>query len=89
MGVECAIVLAHAMGRTLVIPPHEHLYLLGATHKDPNDKKAHDEMGFQDFFDLNALKSHEGMHLMEMPSFLQKEAVTGHLKGNCSLRFTT
>ena len=28
MGVECVIVMAHAMGRTLVIPPQEHLYLL-------------------------------------------------------------
>jgi hypothetical protein len=29
MGLECVIVLAHAMGRTLVIPPAQHLYLLG------------------------------------------------------------
>ena len=29
MGVECVIVMAHAMGRTLVIPPQDHLYLLG------------------------------------------------------------
>lgn len=28
MGLECLIVVAHAMGRTLVIPPQHHLYLL-------------------------------------------------------------
>lgn len=36
--------LAHAMGRTLVIPPQQHLYLLGKVHKDKNDKEAHDEV---------------------------------------------
>jgi hypothetical protein len=35
------------MGRTLVIPPQQHLYLLGKTHKDEEDTKAHDEMGFE------------------------------------------
>ena len=35
MGLECMIVLAHAFGRTLVVPPQQHLYLLGQTHKGP------------------------------------------------------
>jgi hypothetical protein len=39
MGLECFIVLAHAMGRTLVVPPQQHLYLLGKTHKDEGDEK--------------------------------------------------
>ena len=33
MSLECLIVVAHAMGRTLVIPPQQHLYLLGKNHK--------------------------------------------------------
>ena len=33
MGLECMIVVAHAFGRTLVVPPQQHLYLLGQTHK--------------------------------------------------------
>ena len=33
MGLECMIVVAHAFGRTLVVPPQQHLYLLGETHK--------------------------------------------------------
>jgi hypothetical protein len=59
MGMECLLVVAHAMGRTLVVPPQQHLYLLGQTHKDKGDKEAHDEMGFEDFFDLDLLRSHE------------------------------
>lgn len=46
MGVECLIVIAHAMGRTLVIPPQEHLYLLDREHKDQHETETHNEMGF-------------------------------------------
>ena len=60
MALECVLVVAHAMGRTLVIPPPQHLYLLGAKHQDKHDKEAHDEMGFEDFFDLDLLQSHRG-----------------------------
>ena len=81
MGIECLIVVAHAMGRTLVVPPQQHLYLLGKTHKDQEDNKAHDEMGFEDFFDLELLYSHRGFHVMHMEDFLAKEGVTGGLHG--------
>ena len=81
MSMECMIVLAHATGRTLVIPPQQHLYLLGATHKDKEDRKAHDEMGFTDFFDVEGLRKHKGFHMMEMGEFLAKEGVSGGLKG--------
>lgn len=47
MSLECIVVLAHATGRTLVIPPQQHLYLLGKLHQDKDDKKPHDEMGFE------------------------------------------
>jgi len=69
------------MGRTLVIPPPQHLYLLAKNHKDSHDKTAHDEMGFDDFFDLNLLRSNKGLHVLSMQEFLSKEAVTGGLKG--------
>jgi hypothetical protein len=81
MGMESLIVAAHAMGRTLVIPPQQHLYLLGATHKDESDKKAHDEMGFDDFFDLDLLRSHHGFNVLSMKEFLEKEAMAGGLHG--------
>lgn len=81
MGMECLIVVAHAMGRTLVVPPQQHLYLLGKTHKDEHDAEAHDEMGFEDFFDLELLRSHRGFHVQHMEDFLATEAVTGGLHG--------
>ena len=37
--MECLIVIAHAMGRTLVIPPPQHLYLLALEHKDKKDSE--------------------------------------------------
>ena len=79
MSLECVIVIAHAMGRTLVIPPQQHLYLLGKTHKDEGDQKAHDEMGFEDFFDIDLLKSHQGYHTITMKEFLEREACKGSL----------
>lgn len=60
MSLECLIVLGHATGRTLVTPPQQHMYLLGETHQDKHDEKPHDEMGFEDFFDMDLLKSHQG-----------------------------
>ena len=46
---------------------------VGQTHKDKDDKKAHDEMGFEDFFDVQLLRSHSGFHLLHMDEFLSKE----------------
>jgi hypothetical protein len=78
---ESLTVAAHAMGRTLVIPPPQHLYLLQERHKDEHDTAAHDEMGFEDFYDISLLQSQKGVHIMQMSAFLAKEAVTGNLKG--------
>ena len=56
-----------------MIPPQQHLYLLGKAHKDEKDKVAHDEMGFEDFFDMDLLQSHQGFHMMTMKEFMEKE----------------
>ena len=66
MNMECIVVLAHATGRTVVAPPQQNLYLLGERHKDKEDKKAHAQMGFEDFFDMSLLYSHKGFHMMHM-----------------------
>lgn len=81
MGMESLIVFAHATGRTIVIPPQQHLYLLSEQHSDKENPETHDEMGFEDFFDLKLLRSHKGFHFMEMEEFMEKEAVTGGLRG--------
>ena len=79
LGYEALVVLAHAMGRTLVVPPQQHLYLMALNHKDKDDQKEHDEMGFLDFYDINLMRTQKGFHVMEMPEFLAKEGVTGGL----------
>lgn len=81
MGLECLIVLAHAVGRTIVLPPPQHLYLLNQAHHDDHKKKPRDEMGFEDFYDTQLLKSHKGSHIITMEEFLAKEAITGGLHG--------
>jgi len=83
MGMEIVIVVAHAMGRTLVIPPEQRLYLLGKAHHDPttNKKVNAPKYGFESFFDVALLRSHHGLHTLSMEQFLAKEGVSGHLHG--------
>jgi hypothetical protein len=80
MSLECVLVFTHAMGRTLVSPPRQNLYLLDKKHK-AKDGKVRSGMGFEDFFDLDLLKSHKGYHVMTAEQFLAKEGVTGGLHG--------
>ena len=80
--LECIVIIAHAMGRTLVVPPQQHLYLMNYAHTDKDKKEEHTEMGFEDFFDLDLLQSHKGFHVMHMREFLAKEGVTGTVINN-------
>eukprot|EP01038_Epipyxis_sp_PR26KG_P011327 gene11327-15191_t len=80
MAIECAIVLAHAMNRTFVAPPLEHIYLL--TKTDQKDASPVDRDGYDEFYDINLLKSHKGFQSMRMEEFLKKEAITGQLNGH-------
>uniref|UniRef100_A0A7S4VCN9 O-fucosyltransferase family protein n=1 Tax=Ditylum brightwellii TaxID=49249 RepID=A0A7S4VCN9_9STRA len=69
MAMETALVMAHAMGRTLVLPPEQRMYLLGKDH-----------FSFNDFFHLDSIAlEHDGFDLMTMEDFLKKEGVTGKL----------
>jgi hypothetical protein len=80
MSLECVLVFTHAMGRTLVSPPRQNLYLVDKKYK-AKDGKVRSGMGFEDFFDLDLLKSHKGYHVMTAEQFLAKEGVTGGLHG--------
>jgi hypothetical protein len=64
-----------------VVPPVQNLYLLGQPSKDKEGNKNKRALGFEDFFDLDLLKHHQGLHVMSMEEFLAKEGVTGKLKG--------
>ena len=83
MGIEIVLVAAHAMGRVLVAPPPQRLYLLGKRSVDPKTGKTKNAgpLGFEDFFDMDRLRQHRGLHIMSMEDFLETEAVHGKLKG--------
>jgi len=65
--------MAHAMGRTLVLPPEQKFYLLG------NDVQKN-TFGFGDFFHLDAIAvEHEGFNIITAEEFLQRAGKTGTL----------
>jgi len=69
MAMETALVMAHAMGRTLVLPPEQQMYLLGQDH-----------FSFNDFFHLDSIAlEHDGFDIITMEDFLKREGITGGL----------
>ena len=76
MSMETVFGLAHAMGRTLVLPPEQRMYLL--TKRDVQAQKK--DFGFQDFFPLDDIsKEQAGLEIITMEEFLLREGVTGRL----------
>ena len=76
MAMETALVMSHAMGRTLVLPPEQQFYLLGK-----NAEKHKTSFGFNDFFHLDAISiEHRGFKVITMEEFLVRVAMKGELK---------
>lgn len=76
MAMETVVALAHATGRTLVMPPEQRMYLLGK-----GDKEHKKHFGFGDFYHLESLSDeHKGLDIISMEEFLEREAMTGNLK---------
>eukprot|EP01031_Cornospumella_fuschlensis_P035542 gene35542-43098_t len=73
MAAETAIMLAHASGRTLVLPPMANWYLLWHG-KNPDENKS----TFAKFFDLSKIQ--EAVHMISMEEFLTHLAFKGKLK---------
>ncbi|KAG7347749.1 GDP-fucose protein O-fucosyltransferase [Nitzschia inconspicua] len=68
MSMETVLTMALAMGRVLVLPPSQKMYLLGKTN-----------FNFADFFPLQELaEEHEGLEIITMEQFL--EETMGKLK---------
>jgi hypothetical protein len=73
MSMETVLAMAHAMGRILVLPPEQRMYLLGG-----NKDRRH--FSFQDFYPMEQIaKEHEGLDIITMEDFLVKVAMTGQL----------
>lgn len=70
------LVLAHAMGRTLVIPPRRQ-----TAHEIKSDTFG--GMSFSDFYDIEAISAKQsGLNIITMEHFLEREAVKGNLRSN-------
>ena len=75
MSLETMIVMAHAMSRTLVMPPSQGMYLL---RKDRGKQRVH--FSFDDFYHLEQVGyEHAGLNVISMEEFLKTEAMTGNL----------
>jgi len=80
MSMETIVVMAHAMGRTLVMPPSQGIYLL---RKDRDKQRVH--FSFDDFYHMEQIGfEHDGLDIITMEEFLKREAMTGNLKNKTS-----
>jgi hypothetical protein len=68
MAMETVLVMAVAMGRTLVLPPEKEMYRLGEKH---NDQRKH--FSFEHFFHMERIsEEHVGLQIIPMREFLQR-----------------
>lgn len=75
MSMESAVTLAHAMGRTLVMPPAQGMYLL-----QKNDNKQKNQFSFADFFHFESVAAeHTGVEIISFEKFLKREIMTGNI----------
>ena len=73
--MENVMLMAHAMGRTLVMPPKRQM-----AH-GLYDKSGSKVVSFGDFYDINAISArHKGLNILSMEQFLEREASDGRLK---------
>ena len=81
MSAETAIVMSIAMGRTLVLPPEQGMYLLEKQKHDDKAKKQKHKFTFTDFYHLFSVeKEHTGLDIISTKDFLEKEVMSGKIK---------
>lgn len=84
MAMETVLGLAIAMGRTLVLPPEQRMYLLG---KGKGDQKT--DFSFADFFPLREMAAENaGLSVITTQEFLEREAMTGHMRDKTTEQVT-
>jgi hypothetical protein len=67
MAMETVLAMAVAMGRTLVLPPHQVMYLLGK-----QDKGQRNNFSFDHFFHMESIsREHVGLDIISMTEFLE------------------
>jgi hypothetical protein len=80
MSMESVLAMAVAMGRTLVLPPKQGMYLL-----DKDEHQKDNQFSFNDFYHLESIANeHGGLNVITMEQFLQEQAMTGKLKDSAA-----
>eukprot|EP00547_Thalassionema_nitzschioides_P000183 CAMPEP_0194214692 /NCGR_PEP_ID=MMETSP0156-20130528/16033_1 /TAXON_ID=33649 /ORGANISM="Thalassionema nitzschioides, Strain L26-B" /LENGTH=610 /DNA_ID=CAMNT_0038943015 /DNA_START=47 /DNA_END=1879 /DNA_ORIENTATION=+ len=80
MAMETVMTMAIAMGRTLVLPPDQPMYLLtkGQDHQGSTQRK---DFTFSHFFEMDLIADeHMGLEIISMDEFLTREGLAGNLK---------
>ena len=76
MGMETVLTMSIAMGRTLVLPPEQRMYLLNKGSSG-GSKRA---FSFQDFFPMREMARHvKGLKIITMKEFLERQGLQGKL----------
>jgi hypothetical protein len=79
MAMETVLGMAFAMGRTLVLPPEQEMYLL-KTDKGKAGDKQRNQFSFNHFFHMEAIHNeHVGLDIITMEEFLEREAMAGNM----------
>jgi hypothetical protein len=80
MAMETVLALSFAMGRTLVLPPEQPMYLIRtAARKDGKEQR--NKFSFNHFFHMEAIHNeHPGLDIITMKEFLEKEAMVGNFR---------
>lgn len=79
--LENAMLLAHSMGRTLVIPPRQQILQIGGNESGKS------QVAFTDFFDIEAIAARQkGLHIISMEQFLEREGLQGNLRSNIDVQ---
>ena len=74
--METAVAMAHAMGRTLVMPPEQKMYLLGK-----KDKHSKNTLSFEDFYHFDSVAvEHAGVEVISTEEFLEREIMSGNIR---------
>jgi len=75
MAMETVMTMAVAMGRVLVLPPEQHMYLLDKG----SDQRKH--FSFAHFFEMDLIsQEHTALEVISMDEFLKREGLSGNLK---------
>ncbi len=81
MAMETTMTMAVAMGRTLVLPPAQGMYLLSKPKSEHTGKEQTKDFTFADFFHMESIADeHVGMEVITMKEFLEREGLTGNLR---------